>query len=199
MWWNLIWRMCTDCIEIDVLLQVPPSYKEMYARPETHALLIKTLDTHFNHFKNLLKLPQKNISAVPVLLNMLPSSWVASVYKVVDDENGVIMIKHRNNASLSDDKKLQINKMFAIFHIEDVYTSSGERFRKSPNEFMLQLHNLDVDLTARSIVGEGAYEGVFASASQLNLSIMNPNVACPVLQAVTVFLKDGPDTEPNTR
>merc|ERR1711963_1109700 len=28
---------------------------------------------------------------------------------------------------------------------------------------------------------------------------MNPNVACPVLQAVTVFLKDSPDSEANTR
>ncbi len=179
--------------------QVPPGYKEMYGNPENHAKLIKSLDCHFNNFKNIAKLPLKNISSVPVLLNMLPSSWEASVYKVVDDENGVIVIKHRRGSNMSGDNKLKIIKMFAIFHIDDVYTSSGEKFRRSPTEFMLQLHNQEVDLTARSIVGEGAFEGVFTAASQLNLSIMNPNVACPVLQGVTVFLKDGPDSEANTR
>ena len=179
--------------------QVPQGYKEMYGNPENHAKLIKSMDIHFNDFKNITKLPLKNISGVPVLVNMLPSSWEASVYKVVDDENAVICIKHKRGSNLSGDSKLKIMKMFVIFHIDDVFTSSGEKFRKSPNEFMLQLHNQDVDLTARSIVGEGAYEGVFTAASQLNLSIMNPNVACPVLQAITVFLKDGPDSEANTR
>ena len=179
--------------------KVPPGYVHMYSLPENHLKLIRSLETHFDNFKRLIKLDLKNLNAVPVLLNLLPDSWEAKVYKVVDDENGVIIIKHKRGSNMTNDPKLKITKMFAIFHIDDVYTAAGEKFRRSPAEFMLQLHSHDVDLSARSIVGEGAYEGVFTAASQLNLSLMNPNVACPVLQAVTVFLKNGPESEPNTR
>ena len=179
--------------------KVPPGYVKMYSVPENHAKLIKTMDAHFDGFKKLLKLEMKNMGGVPVLLNMLPPDWVARVHRVIDDDNGVIVIKHKRDCNMSYDTRLKITKMFAIFHVEDVYTPSGDKFRKSPSEFMLQLHNLEVDLTARSIVGEGANEGVLTSASQLNLSIMNPNVACPVLQAITVFIKNSPDAIPNTK
>jgi hypothetical protein len=100
---------------------------------------------------------------------------------------------------MSGDPKMKITKLYAIFHIEDVYTLQGDKFRKSPSEFMLQLKEQPVDLTARSIVGEGVRQGVLLAATQLNLSLMNPNMAGPVLQAVTVFLKASPRADPNTR
>ena len=100
---------------------------------------------------------------------------------------------------MSGDPKLKITKLFAIFHIEDVYTLQGDRFRRSPSEFMLQLKDQPVDLMARSIVGEGVRAGVLLAASQLNLSLMNPIMAGPVLQAVAVFLKASPRADPNIR
>jgi hypothetical protein len=77
---------------------------------------------------------------------------------------------------------MKISKLYAIFHIDDVYTAQGEKFRKSPAEFMLQLKEQPVDLTARSIVGEGVQGAVLPSATQLSLPMMNPGMVGPVLQ-----------------
>ncbi len=83
---------------------------------------------------------------------------------------------------MSGDSKMKISKLYAIFHIDDVYTAQGEKFRKSPAEFMLQLKEQPVDLTARSIVGEGVQGAVLPSATQLSLPMMNPGMVGPVLQ-----------------
>jgi hypothetical protein len=77
---------------------------------------------------------------------------------------------------------MKISRLYAIFHIDDVYTAQGEKFRKSPAEFMLQLKEQPVDLTARSIVGEGVQGAVLPSATQLSLPMMNPGMVGPVLQ-----------------
>ena len=90
--------------------KVPPGYIRMYSLPENHAKLIRTLDTHFDNFKKLLKLEMKNINGVPVLLNMLPPDWEAKVYRVIDDDNGVIVIKHKKNYNMSYDDRLKITK-----------------------------------------------------------------------------------------
>ena len=110
---------------------------------------------------------------MPVILNLLPENWEAKVVKVVDQENGVICISHRKSADMSGDLKLGVTKMFAIFHIEDVFCMAGERYRTNPDHSVAQLLAGHVDLTARSIVSEGGQTmaAVFhTAASQLLLS-----------------------------
>jgi len=179
---------------------VPPAYVVSYTSDKIRNGLIKELDNLFDSFKSLCKLDLKSINPVPVILNLLPEDWEARVVKVVDQENGVICINHRKGLDMSGDLKLGVNKMFAIFHLEDVFGVSGVKYRTSPDHSVAQLLPGYVDLTARSIVSEGGQTmaGVFhTAASQLLLSQMITNVACPVLQAVSVYVKADPSSEPN--
>jgi len=179
---------------------VPPAYVVRYTQDRARAGLIQELDTMFDNFKKLCKLDMKSINPVPVILNLLPEDWEARVVKVVDLENGVICISHRKGLDMSGDLKLGVTKMFAIFHIEDVYSMSGGKYRSTPEHCVAQLLPGYVDLTARSIASEGGQTmaAVFhTAASQILLSQMISNVACPVLQAVTVFIKPDPSAEPN--
>lgn len=179
---------------------VPPAYVARYTQDKARAGLIQELDTMFDNFKKLCKLDMKSINPVPVILNLLPEDWEAKVVKVVDQENGVICISHRKGHDMSGDLKLGVTKMFAVFHIEDVFCMAGGKYRTSPDHCVAQLLPGYVDLTARSIVSEGGQTmaAVFhTAASQLLLSQMISNVACPVLQAVTVYIKPDPAAEPN--
>eukprot|EP00092_Neocalanus_flemingeri_P001498 GFUD01001599.1.p1 GENE.GFUD01001599.1~~GFUD01001599.1.p1 ORF type:complete len:972 (-),score=277.02 GFUD01001599.1:75-2990(-) len=179
---------------------VPPAYVVRFTADKVRAGLIQELDTLFDHFKSLCKLDYKSVNPVPIILNLLPEDWEARVVKVVDQDNGVICINHRKGLDMSGDLKLGVTKMFAIFHLEDVWGISGGKYRTSPEHCVAQLLPGYVDLTARSIVSEGGQTmaGVFqTAASQILLSQMISNVACPVLQAVSVFVKADPSSEPN--
>ena len=179
---------------------VPPAYVVKFTPDTARVELVQELDSMFDNFKKLCKLGLKSINPVPVILNLLPEDWEAKVVKVVDQENGVICISHRKGVDMSGDLKLGVTKMFAIFHIEDVFSMTGGRYRTNPDHSVAQLLAGYVDLTARSIVSEGGQTmaAVFhTAASQLLLSQTISNVACPVLQAVTVYIKQDPTAEPN--
>merc|ERR1711962_739221 len=127
-------------------------------------------------FKRLSKLEFKSLNPVAVLINLLPQTWEAKVVKAVDAENGVIQISCRKaGADMSGDLKLGVTKIFAIFHVDDVFTNVGTRFRQTPNDSVLHLRGSCVDLTARSIVSDASCSmaGVFhTAASQILLSQM---------------------------
>ena len=179
---------------------LPPPYIARYSSLGARASLLKELENQFDTFKRLAKLDVKTISPVPVLLNLLPPEWQGQVVKVVDGEHGVVQLSTREQGGdMSGDLKLGVSKMFAIFHIEDVFSASGIPFKKSPNDTMVSLRGSWVDLTARSIVSDASCSvaGVFhTAASQLLLSQMYEHVACPTLQAISVFLKSSPSAAP---
>ena len=183
----------------------PPPYVSRYSSVEARAALIRQLDTQFDTFKRLAKLASchagKTINPVPVVLNLLPEEWEARVVKCVDLEHGVIQLTCRSpGGDMSGDLKLGVTKMFALFHIEDVFSAAGCSYRRGPNDSVAMLRGSYVDLTARSIVSDAlcSMAGVFhKAATQILLSQMYEHVCCPILQAVTVFVKGDPGAEPN--
>ena len=191
---------------------LPPAYSARYASVEARASLIRELDVLWDGWKRLAKLDLKSINPVPVVLNLLPEDWEAKVVKVIDLENGVVQINSRQaGADMSGDLGLGVTKIFAMFHIEDVYCFTGELFRSGTfprgdigssggSALLSSLKGKSVDLTARSIVSDAScsFAGLFQiAASQILLSQMYEHVSCPILQAISVFLKPDPDAQPN--
>ena len=190
---------------------LPPAYSAQYASVEARSSLIRELDVLWDGWKRLAKLDLKSINPVPLVINLLPETWEAKVVKVIDLENGVIQISSRQaGADMSGDLGLGVTKIFAIFHIEDVFCFTGELFRtgalprgdvgSSGSALLASLKGKNVDLTARSIVSDAScsFAGLFQiAASQILLSQMYEHVSCPILQAISVFLKPDPDAQPN--
>jgi hypothetical protein len=181
--------------------QLPPAYITRYSSIEARAGLIRQLDKQFDAFKRLSRLELKAIQPVPVLLNLLPEEWEAKVVKLVDQEHGVVQISSRaqHGTDMSGDLKLKVTKMFAMFHIEDVFSATGEPYRCGPTDTMAHLQGCCVDLTARSVASDASTTraGLFQIAtSQLLLSQLYEHVCCPVLQAICVFVKPEPGAAP---
>merc|ERR1719447_2388861 len=192
---------------------LPPAYSARYALAEARASLVRELDNLWDGWKRLARLDLKSINPVPVVLNLLPEEWEAKVVKVIDQENGVIQItsKQLRAADMSGDLRLGVTKIFAIFHIEDVYCFTGELFRcgslprgdttsAGGSAMLSSLREKSVDLIARSIVSDAncSRAGLFQiAASQILLSQMYDHVSCPILQAISVFLKPNSESQPN--
>ena len=62
-------------------------------------------------------------------MNLLPEMWEGRVVKAVDNDNGVIMVTHKHGADMSGDLGLGVSKLYAIFHLDDVYNDSGAKLR----------------------------------------------------------------------
>ena len=122
--------------------------------------------------------------------------------KAIDKENGVICIQHKNQGDdLSGDLALGVSKIHAIFHIDDVFNTSGEKFRANPDTNALTLVGAFVDLTARCLINESLSVASLyhdaASQSLLAQTSASP-VICPLLQAVCVYLKTSSTAAPVT-
>lgn len=132
--------------------QIPQNYISKYSSQAARTELVWQLDLTWNSIKSLCKFDQKEIHPVASILNLLPADWEARVEKIVDHENGVICIRHRDGLDMSGELKLGVTKMFAIFHIEDVYSVTGGKYRLGPDQTIFCLAKQYVDLTARCIV-----------------------------------------------
>ena len=136
--------------------QVPHSYITKYSSLSARAELVRQLDQTWDRVKSLCKFELKAIHPVAAILNLLPADWEAKVDKIVDQENGVICISHKDGLDMSGELKLGVTKMFAIFHIEDVYSVTGDRYKTGPDQTIFSLSQQPVDLTARCIVRNDA-------------------------------------------
>ena len=172
---------------------LPTAYIARYSSVAARVELVRELDRTFDAWKRLGRLELRAVTPVPVLLNLLPAGWEAAVVKAVDGEHGVVQLStSAPGGDLSGALGLGVTKMFAIFHVDDVYSASGEPYRRGPADTATALRGAAVDLRARSIVSDAAtsLSGLFhTAASQILLSQMYEHVCCPVLQAVAVFVK----------
>jgi len=179
---------------------LPSPYVDMYVgHVDNNTELVKSLDVYHDNIKRLCDFQLRSINPVPAILNLLPEDWSATVCKIVDADYGIIKITHRKDEDMSGAAGLNVRRMFAIFHVEDVYNISGDPFRSPGFSPLGDLLNYPVDLTARSIVDEVSGPGVLNTiAKQIILPAQFAHVACPVLQAVSVFMKPQQNLEVNT-
>ena len=83
------------------------------------AALLSSLDATWDTFKRLARLELKAINPVAAVLNLLPLNWDARIVKMVDSENGVISVQHKEaGADMSGDLGLGVTNIFVIFNIE---------------------------------------------------------------------------------
>ena len=132
--------------------QVPQNYVAKLSSLSARTELVRQLDLTWDRLKSLCKFDMKAIHPVAAILNLLPADWEARVDKIVDQENGVICVTHKDGLDMSGELRLGVTKIFAIFHIEDVYTITGDKYRVGPDQTIFSLAKQPVDLTARCIV-----------------------------------------------
>ena len=80
---------------------VPTPFVKSYGRVEYKVGLYESLKKHHDNVKKLLKLDLQNIMPVPVILNMLPEDWTATVSKALDSEFGIIQICYKQEKFVS--------------------------------------------------------------------------------------------------
>ena len=141
--------------------QIPQNFITKYSSLAARTELVRQLDLTWDNVKSLCQFDLKKIHPVPLVLNLVPADWEARVEKIVDHENGVICISHKDGLDMSGELKLGVTKMFAIFHIEDVYSVTGDRYRVGPDQTIFSLAKQLVDLTARCIVRNEIKIGIF--------------------------------------
>ena len=141
--------------------QLPQNFITKFSSEAARTELVRELDLTWDSLKSLCKFDQKAIHPVAAVLSLLPADWEAKVEKIVDQENGVICISHRDGLDMSGELRLGVRKMFAIFHIEDVYSVTGDRYRRGPDQTIFSLAKQPVDLTARCIVRNEINIGIF--------------------------------------
>ena len=137
---------------------LPLTWSQEVSRDAARLQILSSLDHTWDTFKRLNKLDLKMIHPVAVVMNLLPEHWEASIVKAVDHENGVICIQHRKQGvDLSGDLHLGVTKLFAIFHLEDVYTETGERMKNNTGnlESVQNMLHTPVDLSMRCLVPDG--------------------------------------------
>ena len=181
---------------------LPLSWVQEMAGDVSRTALLTALDTTWDSLKRLARLDLKSITPVAAVLNLLPLNWEAKIVKMVDSDNGVISVQHREaGTDLSGDLGLGVTNMFVMFNIEDVFGVTGDRYRTGPDTNVPSILGQPVDLTARCIVSEGAsIASVYhtaASQSMLAMTSASP-VSCPILQAVCVYLKTCDTSAPVT-
>ena len=132
--------------------QVPHNYITRFSSLSARTDLVRQLDLTWDRLKSLCKFDLKAVHPVAAILNLLPADWEARVDKIVDHENGVICVSHKDGLDMSGDLRLGVTKMFAVFHIEDVYSVTGEKYKVGPDQTIFSLLRTPVDLTARCIV-----------------------------------------------
>ena len=142
--------------------QIPQNFISKYSSLEARTELVKQLDLTWDYIKSLCKFDLKSIHPVAAILNLLPADWEARVEKIVDHENGVIGISHKDGLDMSGELKLGVTKMYAIFHIEDVYSVTGDKYRVGPDQTIFSLAKQLVDLTARCIVRNEINMAIFS-------------------------------------
>ena len=68
----------------------------------------------------------KAINPVAAVLILLPLNWDARIVKMVDSENGVISVQHKEaGADMSGDLRLVVTNIFDIFNIEVIVQDSS--------------------------------------------------------------------------
>ena len=94
-------------------------YFQEMAGDVPRAALLSSLDATWDTLKRLARLELKAINPVAAVLNLLPLNWDARIVKMVDSENGVISVKHKEaGTDMSGDLGLAVTTIFVIFNIE---------------------------------------------------------------------------------
>ena len=145
----------------------------------------KTLDLRWDWAKDVwglqYSLNSELFLGVPVALNYLPSGWAAVVSHALDNTLGLIKIFKQDNSLLYG----SCQQIFAVFHIDSAFSSSGTRIVEDGGMFSRQLLGYNVDLVARSIYDSN--EKSLHEFQQLLDSVGAGNT--PILQAVYVYVK----------
>ena len=124
----------------------------------TRMRLVSDINRTWDTFKRLSKFEMKSVWPVAAILNLLPDMWQAKIVKMVDQENGVICIQHKMGLNMTDDRELEVTKIYCIFHLDDVFSVMGDKYRTGPDtNSIAPLLNTSVDLTARYIVPDGGH------------------------------------------
>ena len=182
---------------------LPLSWLQEMASEQARTRLVSDLDRTWDTYKRLSKFEMKSVWPVAAILNLLPEQWQARIVKMVDLENGVICIQHKMGQDMSGELELGVTKIYCIFHLDDVYSVTGDKYRTGPDTNTLApLLNTPVDLTARYIVSDGGHSiaSMYHKAASLCLLSQTSTkpICCPILQAVCVFLKTCDSSAPVT-
>ena len=120
------------------------------------AALLSSLDATWDTFKRLARLELKAINPVAAVLNLLPLNWDARIVKMVDSENGVISVQHKEaGADMSGDLGLVVTNIFVIFNILQAnYWVDASRQNKLTSYFACRTKGDD-----RTCGSESGYQG----------------------------------------
>ena len=94
-----------------------------------------------------------NFLPVHAALNGIPNNWIAEVVAYVSSEFGTIKISHQSGSNIGH----RVDKLYAMFHIEDVFDAYGVPAINSPNVKMDNLLRCQVDLTAYRVLFESIF------------------------------------------
>ena len=188
---TVVWKLQPEEVPEDT--DVPLEHINRYTRHEDRVGLLEELDHYHDNMKALLclDLPPTDHKFRPVqtILNGLPFEWQAEIVAGIDLEFGIIQISNVDGMEFNIGPGVKF--LYAMFHIEDVWDSSGI---KNPTVNMPMLMNNFVDLTARPICSESSPDKVL----ELQRKLVEEKRAfgeIPLLQAVVVCVKKFPYDE----
>jgi len=170
----------------------PTGFSVQTATRKARLELSKALDKIHDRIKKSTVIsvlyPQKNVDPVivPVFLNLLPVEGSAKILPPLSSEAKhvglieILMPDPRNTGK-------QI-KLYAIFHMDDVYDESGTPYTKNNSDkAVIDLRKVEVDVIARCISSQTSYSKVMMMVDALATGFKDQKV--PLLQAVVVFIK----------
>ena len=161
--------------------------------------LVEELDSHHDNVKKLLKLHESPFSEqflpVQAVLMGLPNYWQAQVVAAVNDDFGIIKISPKRGGELTTG----VRSLLVMFHIEDVFDSSGLPAVQSSTVTMSAVLDSFVDVSARPICYDCEPESILDLQQRLSSrdaaaeTFQDRSGKIPLLQAIFVCVKNNPE------